>query len=286
METNLKVMQVHFLKSYQCIVTFRRKWRIQLRTIFGTFSKLRSRLLAPWCLSVCRYGTTRLPLDGFSWNLIFENFSKIFWKTKLKFCQNLTGLTGTLHEYLCTSMVIIPPPRYRFGVVQRVGRGIALLFHDRGTRRGWVVSSTSRPQFNPRKDLVPILQEAGWTSGPVWTVGRSRSPPGIDPRTVQPVASSYIEWATGPTMVKCTLIEALRLCPGSRAHRGNRGTALLFLGHGTSRGWGVSVTSRPLFTPGKTRYPFYRRLGGPQVRSGMSEVLVPSGIRSRTVHLW
>ena len=28
--------------------------------------------------------------------------------------------------------------RYRPGVVQRVGRGIALLFHDRGTRREWV----------------------------------------------------------------------------------------------------------------------------------------------------
>ena len=27
--------------------------------------------------------------------------------------------------------------RYRPGVAQRVGRGIALLFHDRGTRRGY-----------------------------------------------------------------------------------------------------------------------------------------------------
>jgi len=26
--------------------------------------------------------------------------------------------------------------RYRSGVAQRVGRGIVLLFHDRGTRRG------------------------------------------------------------------------------------------------------------------------------------------------------
>ena len=26
--------------------------------------------------------------------------------------------------------------RYRPGVAQRVGRGIAILFHDRGTRRG------------------------------------------------------------------------------------------------------------------------------------------------------
>ena len=51
-------------------------------------------------------------------------------------------------------------------VVQRVGRGIALLFHDRGTRRGWVVSSTPRPYFTPGKAPVPIVQEAGWGTGP------------------------------------------------------------------------------------------------------------------------
>ena len=33
----------------------------------------------------------------------------------------------------------------------------------------------------------------------------------------------------------------------------------------------------------KTWYPFYRRLGGPQGRSGRTENLVPTGIRSRTV---
>jgi len=42
-------------------------------------------------------------------------------------------------------------------VAQRVGRGIALLFHDRGTRRGLVVSSTPRPHFTPGKDPVPTL---------------------------------------------------------------------------------------------------------------------------------
>ena len=31
--------------------------------------------------------------------------------------------------------------------------------------------------------------------------------------------------------------------------------------------------------PGKTRYPLYRRLGGPQGRSGRAENLVPTGIR-------
>ena len=35
--------------------------------------------------------------------------------------------------------------------------------------------------------------------------------------------------------------------------------------------------------PGKTRYPFYRRLGRPQGRSGRAENLVPTGIRSQTV---
>jgi len=46
---------------------------------------------------------------------------------------------------------------YRPDVAQRLGRDIALLFHDRGTRRGWVVSSMSRPHFTPGKDPVPIL---------------------------------------------------------------------------------------------------------------------------------
>jgi hypothetical protein len=61
--------------------------------------------------------------------------------------------------------------RYRPGVAQRVGRGIALLFHDRGTRR---VNSTLRPHFTPGKYPVPILQEVGWAPGPVWTGGKSR----------------------------------------------------------------------------------------------------------------
>jgi len=59
-------------------------------------------------------------------------------------------------------------------MAQRVGRGIALLFHDCGTRTGWVVSSTPRPHFTYGKNSAPILQEAGWAPGPVWTGGKSR----------------------------------------------------------------------------------------------------------------
>jgi len=35
--------------------------------------------------------------------------------------------------------------------------------------------------------------------------------------------------------VKCTLVQALRLCAGRTAHRWRRGIALLFLDHGTRR---------------------------------------------------
>ena len=63
--------------------------------------------------------------------------------------------------------------RYRSGVAQRVGRGISLLSYDSGTRRWWVVSSTPRPQLTPGKDPVPIVQEAGWALGPVWTVAEN-----------------------------------------------------------------------------------------------------------------
>ena len=59
-------------------------------------------------------------------------------------------------------------------MAQRVGRGIALHFYDRGTRRGYGVSSTPRPHFTPGKDLVPILQEAGWAPGLAWMGGKSR----------------------------------------------------------------------------------------------------------------
>ena len=89
--------------------------------------------------------------------------------------------------------------RYRPGVAQRVGRGIALLFHDRGTRRGWVVSSTPQLHFTPGKDPVPILQEAGWAPRSVWT-GR-KSHPHRDLIPDHPVHSQLLtNWATRPTL--------------------------------------------------------------------------------------
>ena len=87
--------------------------------------------------------------------------------------------------------------RYRPGVTQRVGRGIALLFHVRGTRRGWVVSSTPRPHFTPGKTRYPFYRRLG---GPQGRSGRAENlvPTGIRSRTVQPVVRPYTVWATRP----------------------------------------------------------------------------------------
>jgi hypothetical protein len=48
-----------------------------------------------------------------------------------------------------------------------------------GTRRGWGVSVTPWPLLTPGKDPVPIVQEAGWAPGPVWTGAENLAPTGI-----------------------------------------------------------------------------------------------------------
>jgi hypothetical protein len=93
--------------------------------------------------------------------------------------------------------------------------------------------------------------------------------------------SHFIWWGSNKVKVKVTRVQALRLCTGRTAHTGSRGIALLFHDHGTRRGWGVSVTPRPLFSPGKDPVPIVQEAGwvpGP-VWTG-AENLAPIGIRS------
>jgi len=63
--------------------------------------------------------------------------------------------------------------------------------------------------------------------------------------------------------IKCILVEELSLCTGRTAHREIRCIALLFLDHGTRRGWVVSVTPRQLFTPGKDPVLIVQKAGWP-----------------------
>ena len=117
----------------------------------------------------------------------------------LRLCKALRLCTGTKALYRHWGSV--QALRLCAGrTAYRGSRGIALPFLDHGTGRGWGVSVTPRPPFTPRKDPVSIVQEAGWAPGPVWTGAENLAPsPGFDPRTVQPVASRYTDYATRPT---------------------------------------------------------------------------------------
>jgi len=97
-----------------------------------------------------------------------------------------------VYIYVCVCVYIykVKWSRYRPGVAQRVGGGIALLFHDRGTRREWVVSSTPRPHFNPRKRPGTHFT-GGWAGTRAVLDGRKisrkiSSPPGFDPGPSSP----------------------------------------------------------------------------------------------------
>jgi hypothetical protein len=66
--------------------------------------------------------------------------------------------------------------RYRPGLAQRVGRVITLLFHDRGTRRGWVVSNTPRLHFTLRERPSTHFT-GGWVGPRAGLDGRKISSP-------------------------------------------------------------------------------------------------------------
>jgi hypothetical protein len=108
------------------------------------------------------------------------------------------------------------------------------------------------------------------------------------PQYWQPAATCFITdryiFKSVKVKVKVTLVQALKLCTGRTAHRKSRGIALPFLDHGTRRGWRVSLTPRPLFTPGKDPVPIVLEVGwapGP-VWTG-AENLTHTGILFRTV---
>ena len=81
-----------------------------------------------------------------------------------------------------------------------VGRGITVLFHDRGTRRGWVASANPRLLYLQERHGTHFI--GGWVGPRAGLDGREiLSPPGFDPRTVQPVNSRYTDWATQLTIL-------------------------------------------------------------------------------------
>ena len=84
------------------------------------------------------------------------------------------------------------------------------------------------------------------------------------------------------TKGNCALVQALRFCTGRTAHRGSRGTALLFHDHGTRKGVrGQRHSLIALYPPQKDPVPILQEDGwvpGP-VWTG-AENLAPTGIQS------
>ena len=83
--------------------------------------------------------------------------------------------TLTYLAMVCRYVSLFHRPRRPLGRVE------VLLYSifDLGTRRGWGVSVTHRPQLTPGNDPVLIVQEAGWASEPVWTGVENLAPTGI-----------------------------------------------------------------------------------------------------------
>jgi hypothetical protein len=181
--------------------------------------------------------------------------------------------------YLCPIKVKIKWSRYMPGVVQRVGRGIALLFHDRGTRREWVVSSTPRPLY-PRETRYPFYRRLG---GPHGRSGRAENlvPTGIRSRTVQPAVTHYTDWATRPTPCPINVKEKIR---PRTDHENSEGEQMYISTLPSTSaldrdGWSTPHPGRSL-PPGETRYPLCR----PQGRSGrVRKISPPPGFDPRTV---
>jgi len=90
--------------------------------------------------------------------------------------------------------------RYRPDVVQRVGRGIALLFHDRGT--SWGEWSAARPgrTLPPGKTRYQFSRRLGGHQGRSRMAG-NLVPTGIRFRKAQRLVSHYTGWGAGPTLV-------------------------------------------------------------------------------------
>jgi hypothetical protein len=114
--------------------------------------------LLPSAIYHDRLWWTSSAISGFDGSVILECYAHMLIKVKVKYTlvQALRLCTG------CT--------------VHRGSRGIALPFHDHGTRTGWGVSVMPWQLFTSKKDLVPIVQDSGWAPGLVWTGAENLAP--------------------------------------------------------------------------------------------------------------
>jgi len=94
----------------------------------------------------------------------------------------------------------------------RVSRDITLLFLGPWHQMRVGVSPTPRLNLPPGKNPVPILQEAGWTPGPVWTGAENLVPTGI----------SFLNFKCLYSNIRGTAVaQCLRCCATNRKFAGS-----------------------------------------------------------------
>jgi len=79
--------------SCNCYILFIKKQQVKINEFFRRVRKI-AKATVGFIMYIRPHGTTRLPMDGFSWNLLFEYlFENLSRKSKLHY--NLTRITGT-----------------------------------------------------------------------------------------------------------------------------------------------------------------------------------------------
>jgi hypothetical protein len=123
-----------------------------------------------------------------------------------------------------------------------------------------MVSVTPRSLYPRQRGLGSIVQEVGWAlRAGLDGCGKSCTLPGYDPRTAQPVASRYTDWAVPVHLIKSKRNLSLLRCSNSNL----KFTKLLILhkhnGQCKGHGWGQTV-----FSEVSTRiHSIYTRENGP-----------------------
>jgi len=119
------------------------------------------------------------------------------------FCYTI----GPLHEYkynLCKSKGKVEPLYRHSGSVQtlRPTGGVEVwlyYFLAKVLEDGYESASCPGRSLPTRKTPYPLYRRLDGPQDRSGQVRKISPPPGFDPRTVQPLASRYTDWATGPT---------------------------------------------------------------------------------------
>ena len=159
---NFHILSCGWMSAGGCFISWTRK--------ILTINKKISRYITPSCsVSVCRLMIVLAELE-----CVWVSFRSVL----CTFCNCLCGSKILVKKKV--KVTLLQALRLCTGcTAHRGSRGIALLFLDHGTRRGCGVSVRPRPLFTPGKDPAPIVLEARWAPGPVWTGAENLTPTGI-----------------------------------------------------------------------------------------------------------